>query len=349
METVSAPRDLPIQVKFACPACGRKYASRPELAGKKIRCIRCKQGVRVPGVETSDETPRPMEKFEQATPPPKVITPPATVAPVVRRRGLYRSPSPGGTGSLPPQTGHLHGAPRHPEAPEREPTISKQPRSEAGTTLEELAAIQGAKRPRRSELVLAPRSELLEQVRLKDAEKKAEEEVRESNRSKKKQVANKPKKRKPTGFFDPKETMKLVAGVTLVVGVLAFLAWGYPEFRFPLGGALSVIGFIVYLLGSVSIRQLVKEEGIVKVLIYRFFPPYQWWFVVSRWQDTRDFFAFFAAGMVIMAIGGGIIKTSATGKKAEASERAYQQAIKAGSGASAAPTMPPLIRPAAGR
>ena len=138
----------------------------------------------------------------------------------------------------------------------------------------------------------------------------------------------KKRKNKGSGYFDPKETLTLVAGVGALVGVLSFLAWGYPEFRFPLGGLLCVIGFIVYLLGSISLRQLVAEDGFVQLLMFRFCPPYQWWFIVTRWADAKDFFAFFLAGAIIMAIGGFLIKTSPTGAKAEASERAYQNLLK---------------------
>jgi hypothetical protein len=78
-------------------------------------------------------------------------------------------------------------------------------------------------------------------------------------------------------------------------------------------------------LGSAALRQLVAEEGILKLMLYRFCPPYQWWYVMTHWEDTRDFFAFFVAGSAIMAIGGGIIKTSAEGKRAEASDRAFRK------------------------
>ena len=99
----------------------------------------------------------------------------------------------------------------------------------------------------------------------------------------------------------------------------------HVQFWFPLSGILCVIGVIVYLLGSVALRQLVAEEGDFKALLYRFCPPYQWWYVLTHWEETRDFFAFFLAGAAIMTIGGGIIKTSAEGKRAEASDRAYQK------------------------
>ena len=36
-------------VRFKCPSCGMKYATKPEMAGKKIRCKGCGAGVRVPG------------------------------------------------------------------------------------------------------------------------------------------------------------------------------------------------------------------------------------------------------------------------------------------------------------
>jgi hypothetical protein len=163
----------------------------------------------------------------------------------------------------------------------------------------------------------------------------ADEKASDKTKSNKK----KKKKRKASGYFDPKDTLILVGCALALVGVLGFLAWAYPHFRFPLGGFLCVIGFIVYLLGAVSLRQLVAEEGLFKLIVYRFIPPYQLWFVLSRWSDTKDYFAFFAAGMLILAIGGAVIKTSPTGQKAEESEQAYQRAVS-GAPAEARPSPP---------
>ncbi len=70
---------------------------------------------------------------------------------------------------------------------------------------------------------------------------------------------------------------------------------------------------------------LIMQEGFLKLLMFRFCPPYQWWFVLTHWEESKDFFAFFLAGSAIMAIGGGVIKTSNEGKRAEASDRAYQK------------------------
>jgi hypothetical protein len=164
----------------------------------------------------------------------------------------------------------------------------------------------------------------MEQVRQKVAEQEAVEAEKKVEKSKKR------KKRKHSGYFDPKDTLALVGGVAAFVGVLAFFAWGYPDFRFPLGGLLCLVGFIVYLLGAASLRQLVAEEGPFQAILFRFFPPYQWWFVATRWSETKDFFAFFAAGLVILSIGGAVIKSSPIGKEAEASERAYQKLRRGG-------------------
>jgi hypothetical protein len=277
METVGpAPPPPPLAVTFRCPSCQRKFSTKPEMAGKKIRCNGCGKGVRVPQGD---------------------------LAPVgqTARTGTNRDT---GIDEL--------------QAPAR-------PAAESGAIpasplLDELGWTQTSKRPKSHETVLPSRAELMEQVR----EQVAEEEAVETEK-KLKHAKNRKRKRKSSSYFDAKETLKLVAGVGALVGVLAFLAWGYPDFRFPLGGILCVIGFIVYLLGSAALRQLVAEEGVFKALLYRFCPPYQWWYVLTHWEETRDFFAFFLAGAAIMTIGGGIIKTSAEGKRAEASDRAYQK------------------------
>ena len=124
------------------------------------------------------------------------------------------------------------------------------------------------KTARREESILPSRAELMQQVRQQELEAAEVETQTKAEKAKKK----KKRKKKGSSYFDPKETLTLVAGVGAVVGVLAFLAWGYPEFRFPLGGLLSVIGFIVYLLGAVSLRQLVAEEGVVQAVMFRFCP-----------------------------------------------------------------------------
>ncbi len=59
METVGGPAEpvpAPV-VRFRCPSCGRKFATKPEMAGKKIACNRCGAGVRVPGGDAADDVP----------------------------------------------------------------------------------------------------------------------------------------------------------------------------------------------------------------------------------------------------------------------------------------------------
>jgi DNA-directed RNA polymerase subunit RPC12/RpoP len=294
METVGEPVVQALNLKFRCPSCGRKFATKPELAGKKIRCTSCGAGVRVPAGEAN-------------------FVANSAQAPTNSFGGVDASASP-------PRSDR--------DLPVRADVSAWADDEEADSEpLEvDLAKILESKRPRRASTVLPSRAELMEQVLQQVAEQAVVETKQKAEKTAKKK---KRKKKKSSSFFDPKETLKLVAGVSVVVGLVAFFAWGYPDLRFPLGGLLCVIGFIVYLLGAVSIRQVVAEEGVLKAFVFRFCPPYQWWFVTTHWEETKDFVAFFVAGLVIMAIGSGVIKTSAVGKQAEASERAYQKAVKA--------------------
>ena len=289
MEPVGDSVPPPRPFRFRCPSCGRRFATKPELAGKKIRCSGCGAGVRVPqGDENDDAQP--------------------SGAAIETYAGS-------GEAAAPLRPGRMRTA---------LPTADRDQEHGASPLLEELGWIETATRPKRAEGVLPSRAELMEQVRQQELE--ADELETQAKAAKARQI--KKRKKKSSGYFDPKETLTLVAGVGAVVGILAFLAWGYPDFRFPLGGLLCVIGFITYMLGSISLRQLVAEDGFVKALMFRFCPPYQLWFIITRWADTKDFFAFFASGAIIMAVGGFIIKTSPTGAKAEASERAYQKLLK---------------------
>jgi DNA-directed RNA polymerase subunit RPC12/RpoP len=304
--TVPRPREGPEgssaeveTVKFECPACGRKFVTKAELAGKKIRCGGCGGGVRVPAAVSAPEATaaanpaapasrRNLKTFGDDTTP---VRPSAPVAPQARAA----APPPAATWE-----------------------VDDEDEGGAYGLLGDIAA-EAPAAPKRAEPVLPSRTEMLEKARREAAEQ--DDQSPGGNKPKKKK-----KRKKQTGFFDPKETLKLVAGVGAFVAVIALIAWRSPEFRFPLGGLLCVTGFIVYLLGAYSIRQLVAEEGMLNLLAYRFFPPYQWWFVISRWSETKDYFAFFASGLLILTLGGSILKLSPQGRLADQAEKAFLKA-----------------------
>jgi ubiquitin-protein ligase len=47
-ERSSTPAPPPLSGEFACPQCGALLKLRPELAGKQVRCLRCKTVFRIP-------------------------------------------------------------------------------------------------------------------------------------------------------------------------------------------------------------------------------------------------------------------------------------------------------------
>ena len=264
-ETVGPPASPSRPGTFRCPSCRRKYAVKRELVGKKIRCTGCGAGVRVPAEGEGSLAELSNSAVGSASGTGRAERPSSS-----SRKGRARNDD-------------------EPDARDDDEPVHYSPLHD------ELGWIKKAKPPRPAGAVLPSRTELIEQER----EKFAEEEFKKKRKADK---SRKPRKKK-TGYFDAKETLKLVAGVGAFVAALAFLAWGYPEFRFPLGGLLCVIGFIVYLLGSAALRQLVAEEGPLKAIFFRICPPYQWWYVMTHWDETRDFVAFFLAGSAfIMAI-----------------------------------------------
>jgi len=54
-------------VSFACPACGKQGKIKADLAGKKVRCPRCRQAVLVPQREATNEGRRARELGKTAT------------------------------------------------------------------------------------------------------------------------------------------------------------------------------------------------------------------------------------------------------------------------------------------
>jgi predicted RNA-binding Zn-ribbon protein involved in translation (DUF1610 family) len=298
-KTLTVP---PPVVTFRCPACQRKFVTKAELAGKKIRCSGCGAGVRVPAAQGQ-----------------------------------------GGAAARPSrpalETFWANGGAQSPAAAASRPKANGDG-DDMSSALHELASIEGIEAPSRAGTALSSRSQMLDQARQQSAAQAAEEEEEEKEKKKKKK---KKKKRKKAGASDAKDTLVLVAGVGVVVAVLALVAWKVPDLRFPLGGLLCVVGFVVYLLGWAALRQLVAEEGLFQVLLFRFCPPYQLWFVLRNWVETRDYVAFFAAGLMIMGIGGAVIKTSEVGKRAAAADRAIEKA-RQGTGAGG----PPVAAGAAG-
>jgi DNA-directed RNA polymerase subunit RPC12/RpoP len=229
--TVPAPRE-PVgeavepaaTLRFACPSCGRKFVTKPDLAGKKIRCNNCGAGVRVPSRVT---------RAAAGSSRPALKT---FIEPI----------------DLPAQTANSKA--HTPSVPSNE--SARGPTTDPSSVIDDLAAIEGVAAPQRSGAVLLSREQMFELARQKAAEREAAQSEKEPDKPQKKK-----KRKKKSGYFDPKDTLTLVAGVGAFVGVVAFLAWAYPDLRFPLGGFLCVVGFIVYLMGAVSLRQRVAEEG----------------------------------------------------------------------------------------
>lgn len=241
--------------RFHCPSCGRKYAINPVLAGKKVRCKGCGEGVWIPGAESAPSQSK--IKVSETSP---------------------------------------HAIPPEQPAADTEQGVTGRTRSHAVPPSESEA-----------------RGQVHQKVPGREAVESTKSEVRGENEQ---------KDARNTGYFDPRETLTVAGGITAFVAVLAFLSWCYPDLRFLIGTFLCILGFIVYLLGAASLKQVVTEEGFHHVVLFQYFPPYQWYLVATRWSETKDFVAFFATGLIILGIGVTVLKTSPIGKKGEDSERA---------------------------
>lgn len=321
-----------------CRECGHVNQVDTSRAGEKYLCGGCGMMDAAPAASPTSEPA--LLRFACPACGRKFATKPTLAGQKIRCKGCgagVRVPAPGAKSSAAVATSHAV-APTVNRTTSPKPAAAPPPPATGGdddsiALLDDLAAIEGGGRRSRAEAVLPSRTEAMEQVRQKVAEQEAVEAQQKAEKAKKKRK----KKKKGSSYFDPKDTLILVGGVTAFVAVLAFLSWGYPDLRFPVGGLMCIVGFIVYLIGAASIRQVVAEEGVHHVILFRFFPPYQWYFVATRWAETKDFVAFFGAGLIILAIGGVVIKSSPIGKKAQESEEAYQNASKGNLGDSEPP------------
>jgi transcription elongation factor Elf1 len=320
---------------FNCPSCGHENHAEWSQIGKQALCGWCGKAAMVPA---------PMEtvggefevglaiRFECPACGRKFATKPTLGGQKVRCNGCgggVRVPAAisAPAGSVPrvvlnARSGSGQSLARPPQPMTPAAVFSDKPESDSFP--DELESLEERTRRLKAAVALPSRAETMEQVRQQEAEKEA---VVTKTKAEKEKRAKK-KKRKKSGDLDLQETLTLVGGVSVVVGALGLAAWYFPDFRYFLGGLVAVIGFILYFLGARSLRELAAHEGFFKLTLYRFCPPYQLWFVLTHWDEARDFFAFFVSGAIVMSIGGAVVTTSPTFKKAAASEREYQKAMR---------------------
>ena len=76
--------------KFPCPACGKQYTWRPNLAGKRAKCT-CGSVVQIPKAAPAaaayEENDRPTDLYDVAEPPPEPIQPLAPAVPAMTPPG----------------------------------------------------------------------------------------------------------------------------------------------------------------------------------------------------------------------------------------------------------------------
>ena len=276
-------------LRFVCPACGQKIAAKPELAGKQIRCSGCGATVRAGGRDAA-AVGQPARSFKNSDG--------SSNGGAVRRRPAPENEARAGT--------------RGPADLE-----SVDPSS----TLDALATISGEQDRKLDEPVLPSRSESMQLLSQgTSGHNAAERRVRERNKNR-----NTNRKPKSSGdFFDPKETLRLIGTMSVVVVLLAYFATAVPAFRFVVGGLLCVIGVLVYIMAAITLMRTVPENKPLEGLLVKVCPPFQWWYVFNHWSATKECLAFFIAGIVFVAIGVGVLKISEPVKKAEASESATQ-------------------------
>jgi len=326
LEVLDAEDEFRVPIRFGCVACGRQYSTKPALVGQKIRCSGCGAGVRVPATSLNsvwNDGTRVVLNARSGITRATVHAPQVSVSAFPDAR-VDRSFS---TGKPLAPPGGVEPRPSVAVAHAPQVAVSAFPdhREDHPVLLGDQLASFGGLEPRRSAAVELPsRAETIEQAR----QEAAEREVAATKVKAEKAKRAKKTKRKKTGDLDLQETLTLIGGVSVVVGVLGFLAWSFPDFQYFLGGLVAVMGLILYLLGARALNELAGHEGFFQLMAYRFFPPYQLWFVLTHWAAARDYFAFFVSGLVVMIIGGAVIMTSPASKRAAESDREYQKAFR---------------------
>ncbi len=241
------------------PGLRRSFATRPALAGQKIRCSGCKAGVRVPaansfpvehasrvvlnGLSGSSRAIAPTTGSSSGVRPPaghRMSDSRAWDFPLDGDSGSSRSEGPTTerrSGVGPPAGDSIANARRaplegdsgfsHSIAPAPGAALrdgGAQTERDALLSNDQLEAIGGLTRREQAAVVLTSRGEMMEQVQQETARQEAAEITKNAEKAKK----AKRKQRKKTSFFDLQETLTMLGGVGVVVAVLGFLAWRFP-------------------------------------------------------------------------------------------------------------------------
>ncbi|MFO0954701.1 MAG: hypothetical protein U0835_26760 [Isosphaeraceae bacterium] len=252
-------------VKFACPSCGRKFSTKADLAGKKIKCGGCQQTLRIPdpGLVPGSGSPSAAPPAAKVPTPPKISrerkTTPASESPALAALDLYDLGD-----ASPPEDASRGSRPR------------SRPRGEA------------------VESVLPSRSEAM-------AELSAQAAAAEAEAAKK--AKKKKKKKRSTGGLEMNEVWTLLGAACVGLVLVAGLTYAVPGARFPVGGLLCVVGFVVYLLGVYGFSKVASEEGAIYSLMCRFVPLYKWYYLVTRWDEMKGHFSFYAVGLMMLLPG----------------------------------------------
>lgn len=276
-------------LRFACPGCGRKYSTKPEMAGKKIRCGGCGAGVRVPGVSAagagaSSPSRSALREFEGGPARSGVR------APALDRHAGDPVAAAFDLDSLADAAG-VRPSPRKTKA-----------RSDGGEVVES---------------ILPSRTEAIAEVEKALAEKAVVEEEKKRKQAKKKSK----RKTRSTGGLEPKEVANIIGLSVLSAVVLGGLAYSSPALRFPIGGLLVAVGGITYVVGILGFSHVAREEGAVYSLCCKFVPLYKWYYLYSRWDMMKGHFTFYVVGLLLLSPGWLIIKESPYSKRLDAIEK----------------------------
>lgn len=301
---VASAGPSPTAVRFACPTCGRKFATKVGMAGKRVVCSGCGTKLAVPGGPPPSSSGAVPTRTDR--PPSRADVRPAS-SPSIDTYDLGGDAAPG---ALPVDA----------------PVLTAGGRGRGRRDGGELV-----------ESVLPSRSEAMADLERSLAEKAKVEEEKKAKRAKK---ARKGKKRASAGL-EPKEVAQMIGGGVALVALLGGLSYAAPNFRLPIGGVLCVIGGLVYFLGTLGFSHVAREEGAIYSLCCKFVPLYKWYYLVTRWEEMRGHFALYAVGLVLLGPGVWIVKESPYYKRIDAIEKAGMMADDPDESEDAAP--PPIV------
>ena len=335
------------ELKFRCQECGRRYTTRGELAGKKIRCGGCGAQVRIP---VPDAVPRSgdvgttpaLPSSDKSQKSPKVVKEEAARLTKIEKFSPPKvdDSDTDSDSDFEPDT-EFHIDQDFDTEAETTPQTTQKATSPTLRTLDDngfpaKAAMAGDRVERAADgdtvfaelpavpAAVASRSKgILHRIldifvgsppeKMDSIEQQLSDQARakiKDQRDRERTVARMLENTGLGGGVIMSDAVNILIATVVSILVISVICWRYSNQSFVIGGLLAFCGLIVYFNATGHFARIAAAEGTNQSLACRFVPFYKWYYLITRWHEMKAHFVFIIVGMMVFWHGVLILAVS---------------------------------------